>query len=212
LAGRKLDDRLQELRLLRRNPPTPEIDSILRKAFSYRSGLVIAEAARCVGELRLLEWIPELLAAFDRLFVDPVKSDAKCWGKTAIIKALTQLDYSESPPFMRGLRHVQMEPVYGGQEDSAPQLRAHCALALVQCSDISRYEILRSLVDAMSDPADPVRIEAVRALNQLGGDESLLLLRLKAHLGDERPIIVGHVFDALLNMEASAPCPSLRSF
>src|SRR6185369_560935 len=55
--------------------------------------------------------------------------------------------------------------------------------------------------DAMSDSADPVRIEAVRALNQLGGDEALLLLRLKAKMGDPRHLITGHVFDALLNLE-----------
>ena len=68
------------------------------------------------------------------------------------------------------------------------------------------------LVDALSDPADPVRIEAVRALNQLGGDESMLLLRLKARLGDQRPLIIGHVFDALLNLESNRALPFVAEY
>jgi hypothetical protein len=39
-------------------------------------------------------------------------------------------------------------------------------------------------------------------LVQLGGDEAALLLRLKAKFGDRRPLIVGHVFDSLINLEA----------
>ena len=34
---------------------------------------------------------------------------------------------------MRGLRHIQMEPVWGGQADSAATLRGTCALALIDC-------------------------------------------------------------------------------
>jgi HEAT repeat protein len=94
-----------------------------------------------------------------------------------------------------------MEPVYGGQEDSAIHLRASAVLALVQCADLTRPEILRRLVDALADPADTVRIEAVRALEQMNGEESALVLRLKAHSGDKRAPVVGHVFDSLLALE-----------
>src|SRR5439155_23567249 len=54
---------------------------ILRKAFADRSNLVIAEAAKTVGELQLSGLTAELLAAFDRLFHEPVKTDPKCWVK-----------------------------------------------------------------------------------------------------------------------------------
>jgi hypothetical protein len=64
----------------------------------------------------------------------------------------------------------------------------------------------------MTDAADPVRVEAVRALHQLGGDESVLLLRLKARLGDRRHIIIGHVFDALLNMERERAVPFVGEY
>jgi HEAT repeat protein len=197
----KLEDRLEQLRQLRSAPPSAEVASALTKALNDRSNLVIAESAKTVAQLQLSALIPALLEAFDQLFQDPVKKDSKCWGKTAIAKALTELGYAESHPFIRGVRHIQMEPVWGGQEDAAPQLRGTCLLALVQCDDLSRTEMFRHLVDALADPADPVRLEAVRAIAQMNGDEAAILLRLKAHLGDQRPLVTGHVFDALLSLE-----------
>lgn len=212
MSGKKLEDRIEQIRQLRTNAPGADREAALRKALADKSNLVAAEAAKTIGELHLPELIPDLLAAFDALFVEPVKRDPKCWGKTAIVKALIQLDYSESQPFLRGAAHVQMEPVFGGHEDSAVHLRANSYLALVQCSDLNRFRMLRNLVDGLSDPADPVRIEAVRALNQLSGDEAVLLLRLKARAGDPRPLIIGHIFDALLNLERDQAVPFVAEY
>ena len=212
MASRKLEDRIEQLRQLRTQAAAADTNTTLRKALADRSNLIVAEAAKTATELHLSELIPDLLTTFDRLFEEPVKSDPKCWGKTAIVKALARLDYSESAPFVRGSQHIQMEPVWGGQEDSAVQLRANSFLALVQCTDVTRFEVLRQLVNAMSDPADPVRIEAVRAMHQLGGEECSLLLRLKARVGDRRPVIIGHVFDALLNMERDQAVPFVAEY
>ena len=198
----KLEHRLEQLRHLRSATPNEEVAVALSKALKDRSNLVIAEAAKTIVELHLSRLIPALLETFDRLFKDPEKTDSKCWGKTAIAKALTELEYADSPVFVRGSRHIQMEPVWGGQEDAAPQLRATCLLALVQCEDLRRPEIFRHLVDALADPADPVRLEAVRAIAQMNGDEASILLRLKARLGDRRPVVTGQVFDALLVLES----------
>ena len=198
----KLEDRLDELRQLRSATPNGEVLSVLRKALRDRANLVVAEAAKVIAGLHLSNLIPDLLQAYDRLFEDPVKKDSKCWGKTAIIKALSELQYTDSPPFLRGSRHIQNEPVWGGQEDAAIHLRGACFLALVQCEDLTRIEIFRHLVDAMADAADPVRLEAVRAVAQMNGDEASLLLRLKARIGDRRPVVIGHVFDALLILES----------
>jgi HEAT repeat protein len=197
----KLEQRLEQLRQLRSVAPNEEVVVTLNKALKDRSNLVVAEAAKTIAGLRLAQVIPALLETFDRLFEDPVKMDSKCWGKTAIVRTLTELEYAESPPFIRGSRHIQMEPVWGGQEDAAPQLRATCLLALVQCEDLLRARIFRYLVDGLADPADPVRLEAVRAIAQMNGDEASILLRLKARLGDRRPVVTGHVFDALLVLD-----------
>ena len=198
----KLEEQLERIRLLRKANPDSATVAILRKALSDRANLIVAEAARAAGEIHAAELIPDLLAAYSRLFEDPVKTDPKCWGKTAIIKALTTMDYSESPPYVRGSTHVQMEPVWGKVEDAAGPLRSNCILALPQCSDLQRFDIFRRLVDALMDPLDPVRIEAVRAIEQMNGDEAPLLLRLKALAGDLRPAVTGCAFDAILQLES----------
>jgi hypothetical protein len=46
-----------------------------------------------------------------------------------------------------------------------------------------------------------VRAEAARGLELMEGDESALLLRLKARLGDDEAPVVGQVFDSLLKLE-----------
>jgi hypothetical protein len=203
----KLEARLAAVRELRTTMPDDRLLSSTRDALADRSNLIVAEAAHLVAERRLVPLIPETMAAFDRLFTNPVKTDAKCWGKTALIKALTRLEHGESAPFVRGARHVQLEPVWGGQEDAAGELRAASLLGLVQCTDISRADVCRQLVDALADPADVVRDSAVRVLAALSGDEAALLLRLKARLGDARPAILGHVFDAILAVEEAAGVP-----
>jgi HEAT repeat protein len=184
----------------------------LRKALLDRVNLVVAKAARTVTELRLRELIPELLAAFDRLFVEAVERDTQCWAKNAIAKALTELDYRESAPFLRGSRHIQMEAVWNGRQDTAQTLRGICLLALASCNDMPRAQILRLLVDSMADEAQTVRVEAVRAVAEMDGEEAALVLRLKARLGDREAPVTGQVFDSLLRLERDAALPLVAEF
>ena len=208
----KVEERLEALRQLRNAKPDAAIVATLRKALLDRSNLIVAEAAKIAAASQMKELVPDLLTAFTRLFDNPLKTDPKCWGKTAIVTALTRIDYGESEPFLRGASHVQMEPVWGGKEDTAIQLRGSCLLGLIQCDDLSRLHILRRITDALTDPADPVRLEAVRALGQLAGDEASLLLRLKARVGDTRSAVVGQVFDSLLALEPDAALTFVAEF
>jgi HEAT repeat protein len=91
-------------------------------------------------------------------------------------------------------------------------LRANATLALVSCTDLARVEILRHLVNALANASDKVRLEAVRALEQMNGDESNLLLRLKAHSGDSDPDVLGQVFDSLLQLERERAVPFIATF
>lgn len=173
----------------------------LRKALADRINVVVAKAARIAAERQMRELLADLLHAFDRLFEKPVERDPQCWGKNAIAKALVELGHRESAPFLRGIGHIQMEPVWGGQEDTASTLRGTCVLALVACGDVPREKVLRRLVDAFTDRAEPVRVEVARALAQMEGEEGALLLRLKARMGDKEPGVTGQVFDCLLHVE-----------
>jgi len=184
-----------------------EDPAALRKALGDRVNLIAAKAAKRIAQLALRELIPDLLRAFERWF----ENDTQCWAKNAISQGLVDLDFRESAPFVRGAKHVQMEAAYGGPVDTAVQLRGICLLALPPCTDLTRLEVMRHLVDAMVDKAHPVRVDAARGLELMEG-EGALLLRLKARMGDEEPAVTGQVFDSLLKLERDQAVPLVAEF
>jgi hypothetical protein len=211
VGSRKIEeqlDRISGLRGVSASEAVPE----LRKALTSRIGVVVAKAAKVAGESQFRELIADIAAAFERLFEDAVQRDPQCLGKTAAAKALSELDYRESELFLRGARHVQMEPVWGGQDDTASPLRGVCLLGLAAATDIRRDRVLRCLVDGVTDPKANVRVEAVRALAHMAGDEGSLLLRFKAKVGDSELSVVGQVFDCLLALEREEAVPFVASF
>ena len=198
-----LEQRIERLRALADQPVTEDALAILRKALTDRSGLIVAEAAKAVGVHRVHSLTPDLTTAFERMLQKGATTDPKCWGKKAIVDALKDMDHEESYTFLHGLRHVQMEPVWGGQEDSATSLRGACALALLQCADLSRETKFRHLVDAMGDPVDRVRVDVLRGIAQMEGDDGALLLRMKARSGDPMPHVIGHALELVIGLEGA---------
>ena len=59
------------------------------------------------------------------------QSRPQCWAKNALAQTLAAFDYQDKELFLAGMRHVQLEPVWGGSSDTAGPLRGLCALALV---------------------------------------------------------------------------------
>ena len=51
-------------------------------------------------------------------------------SKNALSRSLATLEHPDAGVFLRGMRHIQMEPIWGGRSDTAGTLRATCALAL----------------------------------------------------------------------------------
>ena len=109
-----------------------------------------------------------LLTAFDRFFADAIKSDPQCWAKNALSRTLAALEHQDAAIFLRGMRHIQFEPVWGGRSDTAGTLRGTCALALVQCRSLSESELLNHLIELFADEDKSVRVEAARAVEQVG--------------------------------------------
>src|SRR5262249_31105939 len=131
MAGsRKLEDTLAAIGALRRDPVTPGTIDTLRQALRGRSSHVVAKASQVIGELGLRVLAADAAAAFDRFLVNPVKSDPGCRAKVEIARALYELGEDPAAVFPRGVRHRQMEPVFGGREDTAAELRCVCALGL----------------------------------------------------------------------------------
>jgi HEAT repeat protein len=191
--------RLEALHALRSAPDSPATSARLREALNDRNNYLVGRAAELVAELKLDELIPELLAAFDRFFVDPVASDPHCLAKNAIANALRDLGHHGAPAFLRGIAHVQLEPTWGGRADTAAPLRATCALALADCI-LDDLEILTHLTDALADPDKLVRMNAAIAVEQLGRPEGALLLRLKLLTGDAEPDVLGQCCASLLSL------------
>jgi len=202
MASRRIEEQLEALTRVR-SMPAGEALLALRRALADRSNVVVAKAAKVAAELDMREVIPEMLAEFERLFEDPVKRDSQCWGKNAIAKTLREMDYGEGAPFLRGAQWVQMEPVWGGQADTAGTLRGICLLALPGCSDVRRESVMRFLLDALVEKDDAVRADAARAIGSMGGEDAALVLRLKARTGDSAPAVTGQVFESLLAVERS---------
>jgi hypothetical protein len=175
----------------------------LRRYLRNRSNLVVAKAAKLVGELQLSTLIPELVTAFERFMANPSKLDKRCAAVTEIVGALYGFDYREPEVYLKGLHHVQKEASFGPPVDTAAALRGMSAQGLVR----TRYsDALLEVTSLLVDPEPPARLGAVRALATNGGDAGVLLLRLKILTGDAEPEVLGECFSALL---ATAPGQSL---
>jgi len=196
---RKFEEQLAVLDALRHQPPELSIEP-LRKALANRNNFIVGKAADLVCELKLIQLTPVLLSAFDRFFDEPVKTDPQCWAKNAISRALAGFEHQDAEVFLRGLKHIQHEPGYGGSSDSAATLRATCAHALVQCRSLRDTDLLPHLIDLLADPDKTVRVEAVRAIESVG-TASALILRTRAIVGSDEPEVLGACYSGILRLE-----------
>jgi len=201
-----LEEQLDRLAELRGQAPSPEGWAEAAKALGSKMNLVAAKAARIIGEWgeqRGAELMPELVAAFDRFMVKPEAGDKRCAAKIEILKALCKLQYPSPSLFRRAMRHIQMEPSWGGPVDTAAEVRALGAMGLAQ-TDYT--EVQEEIVPLLFDTERDTRIGAVRAIAVAGLPGGALLLRVKA-LGGDDPEVLGECFAALLRVE---PAKSLE--
>lgn len=207
MAKKRYEAQLEELDKLRGDPEGSA--AALPRYLLDKSNYMVAKAAKIATDLNLTALTPALLSALDRFYKD---EDKQCWAKNALVDALHALGYSESPPYLRGLRHIQMEPVWEKSIDTAGPLRARCAVALPECRDLRDVEVLRHLLESLVDSEKTVRAEAARAIGRIPRDEAALLLRLRALQGDEEPEVLGACFEALLGIEGAGGIAFVERF
>ena len=207
----KFEQQLAALDALRDQAPEARPEP-LRKALAQRNNFIVAKAADLARDFGLAQLIPDMVKAFDRFFEDPNKTDPQCWAKNALSRALAALDHQDAVLFLRGMRHIQLEPVWGGRSDSAATLRGTCALALVQCRSLPDAELLAHLVDLLGDKEKVVRVEAIRAIEQVGATPAALLLRLKAVVGGDEPEVLGAAYGGILHLEGVNAIPWVSRF
>jgi HEAT repeat protein len=210
-SKRAFEAQIGALEALREAPQESRIEP-LRKALTQRNNFIVAKAADLAREFNLHDLIPDLLKAFDRFFENPEKSDPQCWAKNAIGRTLAAFEIQEPEVFLRGMRHIQLEAVWGGRSDTAGTLRATCALALVQCRRLTNDELLAHLIDLFADKEKTVRAELARAIEQIGSPSASLLLRLRATLAHDEPEVLGACYSGILRLEGISAIPWISRF
>lgn len=207
--GRSLNEKLARLRALRGESSSPQMLPELRRLLGDASNLVVAEAAALAGRVHATSLAPDLVAAFDRFLVNPVKSDKLCRAKIALAETLNQLEFDDEEFLWRGARYVQLEPAWGGSQDTAAPLRVVCAFALVR---LRARGVQRFLVDLLSDAEKSGRVGAAQVLAYSETEAAGLLLRLKARLGDPETDVVAECFNGLLMLNAAEAIPFIGEF
>lgn len=208
---RSFDEQLAGLEAIRDAAETQRVPG-LRKALAHRNNFIVAKAADVTRESNLPQLTDAVLAAFDRFLENAEKNDPQCWAKNALSRTLAAFEYQDAKVFLRGMHHVQLEPVWGGRSDTAGTLRSTCALALVQCRSLAETDLLAHLVDLLADKDKAVRREVVRAIEQVGSPSASLLLRLKANLGNEEPEVLGACYSGVLSLDGVGAIPWVSRF
>lgn len=199
MARSLIEDQLDQLSALRQVEDPARVRAELGKALaSGRSNLLAARAAKIAAELGLDELTEAMVTAFDRLMHASAQRDKGCLGKTALARALVELDQPASEVFRVGLRHVQPEPSWGGSVDTAAELRGLCAQGLAASG---HPDAILEIVPLLVDKERPARQGAARALGDSGRVEAEPLLRLKVVTGDEDLEVLAECFDALLRLD-----------
>jgi HEAT repeat protein len=208
-SKQRFQQKAAELAALSNKPLTEDALADIQHALLGSNNYLAAQAAAVIEKRKIEALLPDLLTAYDFFLDDPARRDKGCLAKTAVVKALVALNSYEEQLFLQGVRYIQMEPVYGGQADSAADLRSQSALGLLQ---LGYGDILFELVNLLQDSELQCRMTAVSALVALGSDSSELLLRFKCLAGDADPKVVDNCFAGLLEINLDRSLPFVAQF
>jgi hypothetical protein len=210
--NRLFERELAQLEAMSENAPDADGIARVQRALGHQNNYLVAKAATLTARYGITALLPDVLVAFNRFFVDAVKNDPQCWAKNALAKALVKLDCQDAGVYLRGLKHHQDEPVWGGRSDTAGALRGTCTHALVSCPGLGSMELLDILLEPLVDEDKTVRMEAVRAIGHVGGPSAILLLKLRMLVRKEEPEVMGACFSALLELDRTRAIPMVSGF
>jgi HEAT repeat protein len=207
--ARSVDAKMTRLRALRDEPASPALLAELRASIGDKSNFVVAAAAEIVGDRMLAELAPDLVTAFQRFLIDPVETDKLCRAKIAIADALHKVEFDAEDLFRTALCFVQMEPGWGGSEDSAGPLRGAAAFALLR---LNPRDLMILLAELLADPDKVARLAATKALGASSTIAALPLLRFKARVGDAEPEVISECLTALMTAAPKESLPFVGRF
>jgi HEAT repeat protein len=141
--------------------------------------------------------------------IEPEENDKLCRAKIAITEALNKIEYDKEDVFLTGIRHVQMEPRWGGPEDSAAPLRGNAAFGLVR---INYHGVVLLLADLLADSEKVARSAAAQALGASGAPAAIPLLRFKCCIGDKEPEVTAECLTALMTTDPKGSLAFVAQF
>ena len=203
-----IDERLHRLREIRDQGDVEKIREVALKNLGDSCNLVVAEAAKLIGQFELSGSDSALIAAWDRLFKhsDPIKVDKGCTAKAAIVEALGLANYDEPEFYLTGINYHQIEPAWQGAIDTAENVRAGCAFALVRSQHLRVVDKLNALVDYLQGSRVD-RVNAARAIADTRHETAVPLLRLKLQSGDGDAEVMGACMSGLLDLAPNQSIP-----
>jgi hypothetical protein len=200
---------LAAIHAIRQAPETYDLKRDLAPFLRHKSNHVVAAGATTAERLEASALAPDLVEAFERLMGNPAKLDPGCKALIAITQALVQMDDAAAKVYFAGIRHVQMEGSFGTPVDVAAPLRGLCARGLAR---MGHPDALLECVTLLVDREVPARAGAIRAIADSGRQDGVLLLRLKALLGDKEIEVTGECFGALLSLDPAASVEFVAKF
>jgi hypothetical protein len=203
------EDALAAIHAIRQSPENYDLTRDLAPFLRHKSNHAVAAAAGAAEHLEASGLAPDLVHAFERLMRDPAKLDQGCKATTAIVQALIQLEDPAAKVYFAGIRHVQKEGSYGPPVDVAAPLRGLCARGLAR---MGHPDALLECVTLLADPEVTARTGAIRAIADSGRPDGVLLLRLKALLGDTEIEVTGECFGALLSLDPAGSVEFVAKF
>lgn len=171
----------------------------IASALGDRSHIVAAKGAELCAALRHYDSIPELISSFERFLNSPTKTDKGCLGKSALIKALYELDWLEADFYRKHMNYRQMEPAWDSVEDVAIEIRSVCALGLAASND---HRAIMDLARLVNDTESAVRKAAIQAIGTLAPATAEAAIRQKVFSDEQSGDVLDECFRQLLNINS----------
>lgn len=182
-------------RLAAVSPESAEGRKVFASALGAKQLRLVTKAARLVEGFQAASFCPQMAEVLAGLLARDNGADKGCAAMLALARALVNLDHDDAELYLRGMKYIQMEASWGPAVDVAADLRATCAMGLVNSLYPGK---LKALTDLLVDKEWGARVGAIRALAAVGTEPALLLLYFKARVGDAHPEVVSQCLEALL--------------
>lgn len=180
----------------------------LSAALASKHAVIVKRAAELIQQYQMTELAPDLTQAFERLLADPGKQDPGCHAKLALLETLDRLETDEQETFLRGARHVQLEPAWPKAVDTAAGVRARGIAGLARTG---YGDLLPLAGELLADREPPVRQAVADSLAYRGDRAGAGLLLFKLRVGDDDPMVTLAVLSALLALAPDWALPLLQA-